>query len=213
MITLEQIKAARALLNWNQQDLARAAAMSKPALANFERGSTTPRPETLQAIKDALEKAGIEFTEGPGVRLSRDTLNVEIFRGKDSLYRLWNDILETLKPGEERLIGYVQENKYLEVTGPEFKIMMQKYRKAGIRGRILSCEGDMNFADPTSEYRWVPESRFLDIPYYVYGNKYAVLLWEPSPRVILVENQALVDNYRRQFNRHWEAAKKPKKRR
>lgn len=211
MITVTQIKAARALLDWNQLDLARAAGLSKPALANVERGSAVPRPETMTAIKTALEQAGIEFTDGPGVRLAHEKLNVEIFRGHDSIARLWHDVLHTLRRGEERLIGYVQEDKYLANTGAEFKTMMQKYKKAGIKGRILSRRGDTNFSDFTSEYRWVPETRFLDVPYYVYGNKYAVLLWNPSPRVIVIENKILADNYRTQFNRHWEAAEKPRK--
>lgn len=209
MISIEQIKAARALLNWNQQDLADRAAMSKTALANIERGSASPRMESLAAIQKALEDDGIEFVDGPGVRLRRDVLQVEVLKGLDSVLRLWSDIYQVLKPGEERLISGVDEAKFAATMGKKFDAMMQKYVEKGIKGRILSLEGDRNFMDPSSEYRWVDESRYHDVPYFVYADKYAMLLWEPSPRVILIENKAIADNYRKQFNRHWEEAKRP----
>jgi len=72
MITNAQIRAARALLGWKQTELAEAAKLSEMSVKNIERGDTDPRISTLQAIKSALEAAGIIFIEsngnGPGVR-------------------------------------------------------------------------------------------------------------------------------------------------
>jgi transcriptional regulator with XRE-family HTH domain len=55
MITKEQIKAARALLNWNQQKLAEATSISKTAIANIERGQASPRIASLKSIKKLLK--------------------------------------------------------------------------------------------------------------------------------------------------------------
>lgn len=209
MISIEQIKAARALLNWNQQELAEVASMSKTALANIERGSASPRVESLNAIQKALEEGGIEFTDGSGVRLKGDILHVQVFKGLDSLTRLWNDIYQTLNRGEERLISGVDESKFTSIMGKKFDGMMKKYAHKGIKGRILSLEGDKNFLDPSSEYRWVDEKHFLDVPFYVYADKYAMLLWEPGPRVVMIENKAIADSYRKQFDRHWKEARTP----
>ena len=211
MITIEQIKAARALLDWNQDELAKATGISKPAIANIERRLSKPRAETLAALQSAMEEAGIEFTDGPGVKLNSDMLKVQILKGNDSIQRLWNDILETLKPGEERLICGVSEDKYLSATGNNFEKMMQKYQRKKISGRILSRHGDRNFADFTSKYRWIPDLIFNDVPYYVYANKYATLIWKPKPSIILIENKSVADSYRAQFERHWAAAKSPPK--
>ena len=65
-----QCRAARALLNWSQEDLVRACGITKKTIADFERGATTPRPQTLARIAAALKAAGIEFLNGkkPGVR-------------------------------------------------------------------------------------------------------------------------------------------------
>jgi transcriptional regulator with XRE-family HTH domain len=66
-------RAARSLLNWSQDQLARAAEVSPTTIANFETGKSVPIRSTLKAIQQAFEAAGIEFTNGdePGVKLKK----------------------------------------------------------------------------------------------------------------------------------------------
>lgn len=75
IITTEQCRAARALLGWSQTNLAEAASTATKTIADFERGARIPYERTLQDLKDALEKAGIEFIPenggGAGVRLAK----------------------------------------------------------------------------------------------------------------------------------------------
>ena len=59
MITPRQIRAARALLDWSQQQLANKAIVSLDAFARLE--NDDPRASTLSAIETAFAKAGIEF--------------------------------------------------------------------------------------------------------------------------------------------------------
>src|SRR5579871_2836153 len=69
-ITLEQVRAARALLAWSQQDLAAQARVSTSTIADFERGSQTPVASNAQAIREALEKHGLKFMAGGVVELA-----------------------------------------------------------------------------------------------------------------------------------------------
>jgi predicted transcriptional regulator len=73
MITARQVRAARALLDWSQQQLADKAIVSLNAVARLEKGLVDPRVSTVMAIQKALTKAGIEFLaadqKGEGVRL------------------------------------------------------------------------------------------------------------------------------------------------
>ncbi len=73
MISARQIRAARALLGWTQQQLADTAIVSFGAVTRLERGEVDPRMSTMAAIQGTLEKAGIEFLpagdKGEGVRL------------------------------------------------------------------------------------------------------------------------------------------------
>jgi transcriptional regulator with XRE-family HTH domain len=75
MIDAAQIRAARALLNVNQADLARSASVHVATIRRLEAASQIRgAAETLWKIQKALEAAGVEFTpaddaKGPGVRL------------------------------------------------------------------------------------------------------------------------------------------------
>ncbi|MER9061682.1 transcriptional regulator [Mesorhizobium sp. M0698] len=77
MITSEQLRAARALLQWDQKALA---AKSKVSVATIKRlepiaGMLKANQVTIEALKRALEAGGVEFIPenggGPGVRLAR----------------------------------------------------------------------------------------------------------------------------------------------
>ena len=73
VLTSELIRAARALLRWEQKDLAEASAVSLATIKRLEasRGNLTAHRSTLMALRRTLEAVGIEFTNGsaPGVRL------------------------------------------------------------------------------------------------------------------------------------------------
>jgi len=56
-----QSRAARALLGWSQQDLAKNAGVGVSTVADFERGQRTPTKDNADAMRTALEKAGITF--------------------------------------------------------------------------------------------------------------------------------------------------------
>jgi transcriptional regulator with XRE-family HTH domain len=61
---------ARAALRLGVRDLAAKAKVATDTVSRFEAGEEL-KPRTVEAIQHALEKAGVEFTNGnkPGVRL------------------------------------------------------------------------------------------------------------------------------------------------
>lgn len=60
-LTPKHVRAARALLAWSQRDLAKNAGVATSTVADFERGQRTPVASNAQAIRGALEAAGICF--------------------------------------------------------------------------------------------------------------------------------------------------------
>ena len=67
-MTPRQCKAARALLDWRQIDLSRQARVAVSTIRTFEAGQSTPKDVTLDLLRRAFKRAGIEFMAG-GVRL------------------------------------------------------------------------------------------------------------------------------------------------
>lgn len=66
MVNERQIKAARSLLDWSQQELAERAGVARFTLIKIESGDARPQEATVAKIVDALEKGGITFFEADG---------------------------------------------------------------------------------------------------------------------------------------------------
>jgi len=70
----QQSRGARGLLDWTQADLAKAATLGLSTIKNFESDRRDTTRANLNAIRRALEGAGVEFIpaksgKGVGVRL------------------------------------------------------------------------------------------------------------------------------------------------
>ena len=74
-VTAPQVRAARGLLGWSQDQLAIASSVPKRTIARLELAEGSPQRRTLAAIRAALEAAGVEFIAenggGAGVRLRK----------------------------------------------------------------------------------------------------------------------------------------------
>jgi transcriptional regulator with XRE-family HTH domain len=74
-MTPAQCRAARGLLNWTQDDLAKPSGVSVVTVRNFENEKSGSQRASVAAIERALESAGVIFTpengDGPGVKLRK----------------------------------------------------------------------------------------------------------------------------------------------
>jgi transcriptional regulator with XRE-family HTH domain len=66
LMTPAQCRAARALLGITQSQLARAAKLGLSTIVDFEKERRAVSDESIKAVKAALQRAGIEFTQGNG---------------------------------------------------------------------------------------------------------------------------------------------------
>jgi transcriptional regulator with XRE-family HTH domain len=74
-MTPVQIKMARAAVGWGVRELAERAGITANTVTRIENGSDA-KQSTIEAIRRALESAGVEFTNGdaPGVRLRKGSI-------------------------------------------------------------------------------------------------------------------------------------------
>jgi transcriptional regulator with XRE-family HTH domain len=76
MLTPATLRAARALLNWSREDLAKHSGTAAETVQGFESRGSDPKLSTLNKWRRALELGGVVFIDpaigeehGPGVRL------------------------------------------------------------------------------------------------------------------------------------------------
>ena len=74
-MTPAQCRAARALVSWTQSHLAEVAGLGTSTVADFELERREVSPGAVDALREALEKAGVAMIDengmGAGVRLKK----------------------------------------------------------------------------------------------------------------------------------------------
>src|SRR5580704_8529461 len=63
MISPAQCRAARGLLDWSQQELAKKAGVGVVTVRQLEAGTHQPRRATLDVVRRCLESGGVEFID------------------------------------------------------------------------------------------------------------------------------------------------------
>lgn len=203
MISIPQIRAARALLDWKQSKLADASGVSVPAIARLEQSIGNPRASTLQALQTALENHGIEFYGEHGVNLRRDIFRLDIFEGPSGMQKIWDDVVVVCANRQsEFLMSSMDEAYWVKLYGDQVGDEMKRRYEAKVRSRLLIKEGDHLCIGSDDTYRCVPSAIFGQTPYFVYADRYALINWDPL-RIVLIRNQNVADTFRQQFEFNW----------
>lgn len=206
MIDYRQIRAARALLNWSQVDLARAADIATSSIKNVENESATARKETLAQIAEAFDLNGVEFLPASGVRLKTDIVTVH--DDKRATIALLDDIFAHAQNSKDRevLILGLDEAFSVETDGASLlQTHIARLSSAGIRERILICEGDTRYLNSPESYRWLPRAYFTrNSPIYIYGNRVAIHSGSLRRRAVILEHRAMTQHLRMLFALLWE---------
>jgi len=204
MITPEQIRAARGLLNWKQGRLAKAAKLSLRALNNIEREATAPRQETLKAIQAALEAARVEFLPGNGVRLRTERLEVLQIEGPKAVPQLLDDIINEMRDrGGDVLFNGVDERDFSNVESDIMDRYFSECFRYNITERLLILEGDRFSVNHPMRYRWIDKKLFGKTAFVIYGGNIAYLFWKPYARLVIIRNPSIASTFREQFEVHW----------
>ncbi len=209
MIDDKQVRAARALLDWSQDTLAKKAGVARATIKNIENGTTLPRMESAHAIRSTLECAGIEFLSGSGVRM-RDNM-IQTFEGKTAGHSLLDDIYETLRDtGGEILIAFLDEGRGIQELGEEFLAEHgEKRRKANITHRLLIHPDEKYIIAALEKYRILPPEYFSPNPLFVYGSKLALLSTEPTGRAVILNDERFALSATLLFNFIWDRTEMP----
>lgn len=208
MPTIEQIRAARALVDWSQGDLAEHAGLSQTGIARIENGTNKPNSGTLAKIAAAFDAADIEFIGETGVK--KRTGEVRTLRGANGFRQLMNDVYEVAKQGDQHicLFNGVPE-QFIKLLGQEWydmHIARMRALESVFKLRIIVREGEKSFiANTFAEYRWFPENLFNEKTVYAYGNKLAfVNFMDTDVAIYIMGHKDFTDSFRVLFDIAWE---------
>lgn len=198
MPTIEQIRAARALLGWSQHDLADKASLSQTGIARIENGTNQPNSKTIAKIETAFDQADVEFLDNSGVK--KRTGEVKILRGPNAMSDFLDDVYETAttfgtseNPTEVFLSNVVHQNWINSMGQDRWKNHTDRMTKDKelMDVRIIVKEGDANFpAAAYSQYKWIPEQYFNDKSFYSYHDKLAFLNFKDGEQEIFLMKQS-----------------------
>lgn len=207
MITAEQIRAARALLNWKQSDLARESGLSLPSINNIERQIGSPRIDTLRAIQMTCEKAGIEFIGQQGVKKHSEFFAIDEYQGNDFIRYLYDDFLTCMNgPDDIVLMSGIDDRKFPEYAPDQTVRYYEHHLKTKFTEKALLREGDNYYLSDPIGYRWIAPELLGQIPYWVYKDRLVMIMWE-AKRVIIIRSQSVADTFQKQFEYLWQMAK------
>ena len=211
-ISVDQIRMARTLKRWTQDDLAKAAGISKLTIYKMEREDRNPHANTLLKIKEAFEKEGIEFLENNGLREKPQRM-VLTLTGVSGFNLFKADVRKTTMENTSEhdiCICNVDERLFQKWSGTKDTAQHRAFMEqiSNLSCRILSLEGDDYFvAKKYAEYRWLPKILYDNIPIYIYGDKTAIIAFEEHDvTVFIIHHKQVTSFYRKYFERMWEKA-------
>jgi transcriptional regulator with XRE-family HTH domain len=208
IITPAQCRAARALLNWSQPELAERCDIHVQTISNFEKESSTPSKKTLEKIVIVIESAGIQLIDDDGVKRRQEIITQ--YRGVEGFRLFMDDVYETAKSqgGEICLLNAKPDNwiKWLGQDLWDFHADRMSKLSKTISAKITCPEGDFNFISKRfAEYRWVPKEIWNQHSFYAYGDKVAFLNFQKDDvRIFVLKHLPFAKTHKFLFNLVWE---------
>ena len=213
MITGRQVRAARSLLDWRVEDLARKADLTTVTINKFEADKVQPHENTLQSILRVFDKHGIEFTDGEGVRIRKNEMRV--FAGKAGYRQMLDHIYKVMKEdGGGRICQIASDAEYLAHADDYADVHIERMAALpNIDARVLTIEGDDNFPASYCTYHWLSKKYATLAPLYIYNDYLVFPLHESSRQMELasIHSKMLAEKYAEQFELFWNESFVPKK--
>lgn len=208
-ITTAQIRGARGILNWSQQDLAQRTGISATSIGAIENGQTTPRESTLEKIKSTLEDFEIEFIEG-GIRKRQKML--QVIEGDDCYVKVLDLAYLTLSKSngkKEILFSGADERRSPTYIIEKFRFLLRN----NIQMRSLIKSNDTYIMGNLENYRWLTDDLFLDTDVKVIFDNYVVyfMSWKEIKKAIVINDENIANENRRTFEYIWEKSPAPTK--
>ncbi len=169
-------------------------------------------------IVDA-EKEKMELAEAMAERLSlirktaEEPSRVFVFEGRKAVRTIFNDILSTLKSGDEQLVIGISDTG--SGMGEFIRRWEEKRVRSGIRKRVLVSNKSKEWLSyygmqKLVDIRAISNSLYINMSINIYGSKVVLILWAREPTYILIESKDISKNFRSYFEMLWRKSQRPR---
>ena len=135
--------------------------------------------------------------------LNKEKINVSVFKGKEGMKAVFNDMREEQK----EILGLGikgQLREYLPIYAKQF-LRDIKLNKVNYYGLYDKKE---NVSPIFTEVRLLPKNITIPVATHIYSNKVLITIWEPDLIAILIEAKEISETYKSHFNLLWNISKK-----
>lgn len=210
-----------ALLNWENKDLAKACGVTPQSISNIKNGMTQAPPRVMNAIARVFDEHGIEFADNSGVRFK--PRNIEVYKGTEGFKKFMDDVYaEEQKPaaqigGDKPVcVSSFDDRQFNKHLGEYYMVHARRVLALeNVKVRVLVQEGPFHCfpeektgAGGFREYRFNPQLAVGNVPFYVYGDKLAIMIFQEDepPQIVVIHSTLVTKTYREMFEVLWHIA-------
>jgi transcriptional regulator with XRE-family HTH domain len=178
IINGSQVRAARGLLNWSQDDLAHRAIVGRGTIQLLE-NDTAVREDNIKKIHRTLVDHGIEFHESYGVSLAPKSFKG--FSGPESCEQYLGHVLKTIQERGGDFVCLIRNQEMLtKISGRDHRTNLQRLedvQKITNVKCLITYKTKPSFPTPSFEMRMLPEEPLMlpeDASAFAFGNAWVL---------------------------------------
>lgn len=206
-ITRHAFKAARALLDLEQQDVEIATGIHRQRISSSERGNSPLGKKSYDKLREFFESRGIEFLEHDGVR-RKPEYEYQILSGTQGLRAFFDEVYSVAQTsggdiaifnGVPSKLVYWAGNDWYEGHAKRMTDIKHKYKF-----RVVVEDGEQNLIGKSFvTYKYFPKDKFNDKTIYIYGGNVAFLIFSDELKIIIIRNTDIAESQRILFESVW----------
>jgi len=141
-------------------------------------------------------------------RLSKESQEATIFKGKKAIKTITEDILRTNKG----MYVFGAEGKLKELFPIYYHHFHRNRINKRIKMKIIYCEKIRKRKPPKElkqvEIKYLPDEFETPASTWIFGDKIAIIVWSEQPIATLIRSKEVAKAYQTNFNLLWSLAKK-----
>ncbi len=171
-------------------------------------------PETIKKIVEEKSKLFDDiFPQLKAMTMLAETEDAEIYTGIQGFKAVLFDVIETLEDGEVMYVIGAEVDKFYEFTKYYYTHWNKSREKKKIQRKMVTYKtqaAEFRKTEKGEKYRqtrYIDEELHTPSTVWIYGNKTAIVVYEDSPKIVLIKSRPVSLAFLNYFNVLWKIAR------